>query len=69
MITTHGLKVQEWNRREAEARKRWQMYCRSGLTPADIPDRPDLAYPEEWRGWQHWLGEENETLIRKPVDK
>ena len=45
----HGL-------RELQARELWLEFCKSENKPADIPERPDLAYPKEWKGWAHWLG-------------
>jgi hypothetical protein len=42
--------------REEEARRAWERYCKSGKKPADIPERPDLVYGKEWKGWVDWLG-------------
>lgn len=41
---------------EQEAREAWEAYCATGQKPADVPERPDLAYPKEWKGWADWLG-------------
>jgi len=40
---------------EIRARAMWQAYCRSGLKPVYVPDRPDLVYADVWRGWQDWI--------------
>jgi hypothetical protein len=44
-----------------EAKELWLAYCRGevpGLPPKpeSMPERPDLACPDEWRGWLEWLG-------------
>jgi hypothetical protein len=41
---------------EQIARMLWEDYCRSSKKPTDIPDRPDLVYASEWKGWVDWLG-------------
>ena len=46
----------EWEHREAIAKQLWFDFCAHGFKPADIPERPDLAYGKEWRGWADWLG-------------
>jgi hypothetical protein len=33
----------------------WLDYCASGKKPADIPDRPDIVYADEWKGWDDFL--------------
>ena len=40
---------------ELEARAAWESYCASGRKPADIPERPDLVYGKQWRGWVDWI--------------
>ena len=34
----------------------WIAYCESGQKPDDIPDRPDIVYADEWKGWDDFLG-------------
>jgi len=40
---------------ETRAHAMWQAYCKSGLKPIYIPDRPDLVYSDVWRGWRDWV--------------
>jgi hypothetical protein len=47
------------NEDEDEARRAWEKYCQSGKKPVDIPERPDLVYAKEWKGWVDWLGWHN----------
>jgi hypothetical protein len=54
---------------EWEARELWLAYCRGeipGLPPKDaaVPDRPDLAAGEDWRGWVEWIASAG---VVKPV--
>ena len=35
----------------------WELWCRSGSRPANLPSSPDRAYKGGgWQGWPHWLG-------------
>lgn len=34
----------------------WQVLCRSGQTPSDIPSSPHQVYREEWTSWGDFLG-------------
>jgi hypothetical protein len=36
--------------------KEWQILCRSGKLPTDIPANPRKIYLAEWKGWGDWLG-------------
>ena len=36
--------------------KEWQLWCKSGARPANVPARPDKVYVHDgWWGWEHWL--------------
>ena len=35
------------------------------LTPLNAPLRPDLVYSNEWKGWNHFLGNENTPKDRR----
>ena len=38
------------------SQKEWELWCRSGARPANVPARPDQAYVHDgWMGWTHWL--------------
>ena len=54
--------------RERQARRAWERYCASGRKPADIPERPDLAYPDKWKGWVDWVGWHPGIEIPNPLD-
>jgi len=34
----------------------WRKYRKSRTKPVDVPARPDVVYPNEWRGMGDWLG-------------
>ena len=37
--------------------KEWQVYCKSGQKPEDIPSNPDKTYKQDgWKGMGDWLG-------------
>jgi hypothetical protein len=37
--------------------KEWQVYCKSGQKPEDIPAAPQSTYKQDgWKGWGDWLG-------------
>lgn len=55
-IASGVIMLDGWLDRELQAREDWRAYCRSGNKPADIPARPDVAYPGEWMGWADWIG-------------
>ena len=34
----------------------WQLWCKSGARPANVPASPDQVYVNDgWWGWEHWL--------------
>ena len=34
----------------------WQLWCKSGARPANMPANPDQVYVHDgWRGWEHFL--------------
>ena len=38
------------------SQKEWELWCRSGARPTNVPARPDTAYVHDgWMGWVHWL--------------
>ena len=38
-------------------RKEWEVWCKAGMRPANVPSRPDKTYKDGgWQGWVHWLG-------------
>ena len=38
------------------SKREWQLWCRSGARPANVPAYPDEAYVHGgWNGWKHWL--------------
>ena len=40
--------------------KAWEMWCKSGQRPANIPSNPQRAYKHDgWQGCDHWLGTGN----------
>lgn len=41
----------------------WRSYCTSGNKPFDIPSKPYNSYPNEWKGWNNWLGTENKSNL------
>ena len=51
---------------ELRAHAAWQAYCRSGLKPVYVPDRPDVVYADVWRGWRDWMAW-SEAGTRSPV--
>ena len=53
MKMTHGLKPEPKN--DDGVPVEWIGYCKSGLKPHDIPDRPDIVYADQWRGWEEFL--------------
>ena len=42
-------------------KREWQVWCKSGARPNDVPHDPDDTYMHEgWQGWGHWLGTGNQ---------
>ena len=38
------------------SQKEWQLWCRTGARPANMPAAPDKVYVHDgWMGWVHWL--------------
>ena len=38
------------------SKKEWQLWCRSGARPANMPSNPNQVYVHDgWMGWVHWL--------------
>ena len=34
----------------------WQVWCKEGMRPPNVPSRPDQTYEDGgWQGWVHWL--------------
>jgi 3-mercaptopyruvate sulfurtransferase SseA len=43
--------------------KEWDIYCRSGKKPANIPITADAVYADKgWMGWQDWMGYERGSV-------
>lgn len=40
--------------------KNWMKYCKAGTKPKDIPASPEIVYRERWKGWDDWLGTNQE---------
>ena len=36
--------------------REWEIYCKSGKKPDDIPSSPSKFYAKEWKSWGDWLG-------------
>ena len=36
--------------------KKWEVYCKSGNKPNDIPSNPNIVYKKEWTTWGDFLG-------------
>jgi len=42
--------------------KEWQVWCKEGRRPPNVPSAPDKAYKDGgWQGWGHWLGTGNQS--------
>jgi superfamily II DNA or RNA helicase len=39
-----------------KSQTQWNLYCKSGKRPRNIPSSPSRTYCEEWKGWGDWLG-------------
>ena len=38
------------------SQKEWNLWCRTGARPVNMPTRPDRTYMHDgWMGWVHWL--------------
>ncbi len=49
-----------------KSQKEWQVYCKSGFKPDDIPSNPRVIYKDKgWNGYGDWLG----TGIIAPQNK
>ena len=33
----------------------WWSAGMRGERPEELPGNPRLAYPDQWKGWKHWL--------------
>ena len=42
-----------------KSQSEWNLYCKSGQKPDDIPSGPNQAYKSEWLGYGDWLGTGN----------
>jgi superfamily II DNA or RNA helicase len=50
----------------------WVKYWKSGRKPNNVPNYPDMAYREQWKGWGDWLGTRyvaNQNRIYKPFEE
>jgi len=52
---TRGLRPQPKN--DEGVPIEWIEYCKSGVKPDNIPDRPDIVHADDWKGWEDFLGE------------
>ena len=39
-----------------KSQTQWNLYCKSGKKPKNIPSSPSRTYREEWKSWGDWLG-------------
>jgi len=51
--------VQFVNGLDIKNKDQWELYCKSGKKPANIPSNPHIPYKKEWKGWGYWLGTRN----------
>ena len=46
----------------------WQLWCRSGARPANVPANPHQVYVHDgWGGWEHWLYHANLDAAPAPA--
>ena len=46
--------------------KKWRVWCKAGMCPANVPRCPALVYKDAgWQGWGHWLGTGNQSSKAK----
>ena len=46
----------------------WQLWCRSGARPANVPANPNTTYVHDgWTGWDHWLCHANLKAAPAPA--
>jgi len=53
----HSLKL--------KSRPEWELYCKSGKKPNDIPTAVPLVFKKQWKGWGDWLGSFNVSTKEK----
>ncbi len=52
--------------------KDWEIYCKSGNRPNNIPTHPDRIYKKEWKGWGEFQGTNrvaNKNILFWPYEK
>ena len=43
--------------------KEWNSYCKLGIKPRNIPNKPNIIYKNEWIDWDDWLGVNDEKCL------